>query len=506
MRKCQEARIGMQMSSVICDRRVLVTLIAILVVASSMRFYGLETQSLWNDELSSWYRSSHEDLATVINVGVRPDVHPPGYQVLLYFVEQYLGESPSALRFPSAASGVLSVFVIFLIGLRLYSYREGLIAAALMAVAWCPIYYSQEARAYSMLLLSTLLATYFWLSVVQRLNVEASLPLYSSLGYIIAAIASSYLHYFGLYLIALQGLGAVLLLLKKHRALLRIFLIYLFIIVAYMPWLPTMREHISKGPIWIDPPTITAFVALLGFFFNGSKPLLLVVLGLYSLPIVHRLYKSFREEGRSALEIAPLSPDMILVLWLIVPFVGAFAKSVFSAPVLTYKNLIISLPAAYLLLARSITRFPLSTRLQTLSTVMIVGLFLFDLLFGMSYYWRPQKEQFREAVQYVADREHLYEDALIIGCASAEDYFNYYFERSNSSCRVNVLGFRDTDVPEIRELISSVNPRYLWYIRGGRVPDAEFFDFLRNNLTLVQHEEFIGTDVWLFQNDKWPFS
>ena len=77
-------------------------LLAIVALAAVLRVSGLEVQSLWNDELSSWYRSHYATLGEVIARGVVSDVHPPGFQILLYFVEQTLGNSEWALRLPSA--------------------------------------------------------------------------------------------------------------------------------------------------------------------------------------------------------------------------------------------------------------------------------------------------------------------------------------------------------------------------------------------------------------------
>lgn len=484
------------------NKNILVLLILILIFGSLLRLYGLNNQSLWNDELSSWKCSSYDNLSTVINRGVRPDVYPPGYQIFLYFVEKCIGDSEIILRFPSAVSGVLSVLVIFFIGLRLYSYKEGLIASALMAVLWCPIYYSQEARAYSMLLLFTLLATYFWISVLESLSKKVRLSYYTTFGYIITAIISSYLHYFGLYLIALQGLFAILFFIRRRQALAYILLIYFPILLAYLPWLPTMWEHLNKGPIWIKPPgSITfAFVRYLHFLFNKSKTLLLFVLMLYSFLFVRSLYNILKFKEYKNIRTALLSPGLLLVLWLIIPFVGVYIKSILSAPVLTPRNLIISLPAAYLLLSRSITQLPLRSRNKAIIAFVIVGLFLFHVIFRMDYYSEAHKEQFREAVGFIVEHDHLYKGSLIIGYAWSREYLNYYFERKGSDRRVYAMAGQEKDISNVAEVISTESPQYIWYIRAHRSPGVEFIDFLNRNLIFIDQKKFIGADVWLFEN------
>lgn len=153
------------------EKRVLFLLVLIIIAGAIFRFYGLERQSFWNDELSTVDIIKYNKLSSVIIEGVFEDnSHPRAYFLFLYFVKRYKGNSEMILRFPPAIGGVISIFIIFLLGKLLYSYREGLIASSLMAVFWCPIYYSQEARTYSILLLFTMLASYCWVSILRSLS------------------------------------------------------------------------------------------------------------------------------------------------------------------------------------------------------------------------------------------------------------------------------------------------------------------------------------------------
>ena len=214
-------------------KTVLFSLLLILSCGAFFRFYGLGKQSFWNDELASWKICQYDNIRRAIKKGVCPDVHPPGYQALLFLVVKYIGDSESILRFPSAVAGALSPFMIFLVCAKLYTYREGLIASALMAFSWCPIYYSQEARPYSLLLLFTLVSMYFWILLLKDLHRnETNRDYYSLSGYIVSAVTVCYLHYFGLFLIALQGIGAVITLLRKKKALRCVSATYIFVILA----------------------------------------------------------------------------------------------------------------------------------------------------------------------------------------------------------------------------------------------------------------------------------
>jgi mannosyltransferase len=483
------------------NRETLVALTAILLVAIVLRLYGLGDESLWYDELLSWSRSGYDTLSEVIGQTARLSVHPPGYLGFLYFVQKYWGDSEWILRFPSALCGVLSVLVLFFLGARFYTKAEGLIAAALLAVLWCPIYYSQDARPYSMLLLATMLATYFWLPFVRHVREGSKLSRLDAAGYIVAAILCSYLHYFGLYLVLLQGTAAILLCVRQVRGILRLAAVYLVIGLAYLPWLPAMLSDLHRPPIWIQSPTPGAILEYLRFLFNGSWSLSAVaaVCGCALGWGVYRIVKerSFREVG-----IEPVSSTVILVCWLVVPFAGAYVKSLVSVPVLTPRNLIISLPAAYLLVARCITWLPFRGWGHGLLTVGLAGGFVLQLCFGMHYYSEPQKEQFREAVQYLVERDQVYGDSTILAWGAYREQFDYYFDRTGSGRRIDVVGGREADLVPVIQYVIEENPRYLWYVvaQGRSRVEPQFADFLNKNFTQLEHRQFVGLGVWLLEN------
>ena len=482
------------------SRSQAVVLTLLLALGALLRLYGLEIQSFWNDELASWSHSNHDSLIEVIDRGVRRDIHPPGYQVFLYFVERYIGDSEAALRFPSAIAGIFSILVIFLVGKKLYSHREGLIAASFMAVLWCPIYYSQEARAYSMLLLFTLLAAYFWIDLVVSLDRGKKISYFAAFAYIAAAIIASYLHYYGLYFIVLQGFLATVVLLRRRRALIHLFAIYLVILLAYVPWIPTMiSQYSGGGGSWIPVPTILAFLSYTNFLFNKSTILHCIALALYGWLVLINIYDLRKAAGTHMMSLMA-SPTLLLALWFIVPFVIVFFFSITVKPILTNRNLIISLPAAYLLLARAITRLPVSRTGQTIVIFSITGLFFYHLLFPMHYYSRPHKEQFREAVEFVVRDTHHYEDSVVIGYVWNPAYLNYYFGTMGSAQRVQVVAGRKEDILRLNEYIQTEHPDYIWYISAHRKPRPRFIKYLGRRFTLLDHAPFVHANVWLYRN------
>ena len=78
---------------------------------------------------------------------------PPLYYALAWFWTQVTGTGEFGLRSLSALAGVATVPVAYLIGIELRGRRAGLMAAALVAVNPMLLWYSQEARAYALLVL-----------------------------------------------------------------------------------------------------------------------------------------------------------------------------------------------------------------------------------------------------------------------------------------------------------------------------------------------------------------
>ncbi len=482
-------------------KKNLFVLLIIVLAGAGLRFYGLDTQSFWNDELSSWRRSSYPTLAQTIQEGVLPDVHPPGYQALVYFLEQWVGETEVILRFPSAVAGALVVVVIYLIGRALYSEKEGLIAAGLTAVSWAPIYYSQEARAYSLLFLFSALSAYLWLGIMRGWQRGEKPSLGVRAVYAATAVITAYLHYFGLYFIVLQALWAALIFIKERRVWPGLLGLYALPLIAYLPWLSAVLNQAAQPEraSWIPRPRVTAFSSFLKFAFNdiavfGSLTLVaLAWVGVYYL-----LNVNMRPKVWSA---RLLDPDAVLVLWLSVPFLGAYVLSITYTPLLVNRNLIIALPAVYLLWARWLVLVPFKPRCQKAVVILLLLFLLTHLIFVKQYYTTPQKEQFREATAFIAARENLYPNAIVIGYVWFPDYLNYYLERHGSTYRVTYIAGEESDWETVVTAVATGQPAALWYISAHKTPAPGFMAHLQQNMTTISHEQFLGAEVWLFAVD-----
>lgn len=289
----------------------LVIAAGIVLVALLLRVYRIGEQQFWLDEAFSF---SMVDMPNWVGRAL-VDSNPPLYYLLLRVWAIFAGQSEAGLRLLSACFGTLFVAAVIWAGREIYDSRVGLWGGGFAAVAPIHIYYSQEARTYTLLTLALLL-TYIalWRALIR--NTWWSWALVSA-----CAVFALYSHY-----LAILGLlpTAFLLLLwpeKKDEAAQR-WLRYagagLLSGLLFLPWLLgsfVFTSH-SLAPVsWIQhaweltPPSL-------------AIPKSLEVLGLGSqahlIPIFLKQFTNM--EVPSSLRVLGLALLLLLGIWAAVPW------------------------------------------------------------------------------------------------------------------------------------------------------------------------------------------
>jgi mannosyltransferase len=137
--------------TVISDRRVL-AVAGLIVLAAILRFYRLGHQGFWFDEGNTALEVRFT-LGQMLTLLKHYESTPPFYYGIVWVWSRVFGDTELGLRSLSALLGVLTVPMAFAAASKLVSRRAGLIAAALVAFNPYLIWYSQEARAYSLAVL-----------------------------------------------------------------------------------------------------------------------------------------------------------------------------------------------------------------------------------------------------------------------------------------------------------------------------------------------------------------
>ncbi|NTW02327.1 MAG: DUF2723 domain-containing protein, partial [Oscillochloris sp.] len=161
--------------------------LALFLIALAVRLYRLDAQSLWLDEGSSW-QMARQSWATLLGDLLSPTAAYPLYHVLLKLWMALFGDSEFALRLPSALAGAVAVPVMYLAAQEAGGRQQAvsdkkhdqrpknrgwlypLAAAGIALIGPFPLWYAQEAKAYSLLLLAA--ALLMW-SLLRALRTQA---------------------------------------------------------------------------------------------------------------------------------------------------------------------------------------------------------------------------------------------------------------------------------------------------------------------------------------------
>ncbi len=187
-----------------------VALGAVVALAAVIRFATLDLQSFWLDEAVTvgLVRLDFGDMLERI-----PDSEstPPLYYALAWVWSRIFGDGEVGLRSLSALIGTLTVPVIYAIGARLLSQRAGLIAATLAAVNPLLVWYSQEARAYALLVLLCALSMLLFLAARERPS-SGRLAAWG----VVSALALA-THYFAGFLVVAEAVWLLVALRERDR-------------------------------------------------------------------------------------------------------------------------------------------------------------------------------------------------------------------------------------------------------------------------------------------------
>ena len=134
---------------------------ATVAVAAVLRAYGLNS-GLWYDEIVTLVESARRPFLEILNYFPDVNVHP-FYSLLAHASLETFGESNWALRLPACIFGVASVWMTYVLGTRLVSRTEAWAGAAILAVSYQHIWFSQNARGYTLMGFFALVSTYFLL-------------------------------------------------------------------------------------------------------------------------------------------------------------------------------------------------------------------------------------------------------------------------------------------------------------------------------------------------------
>ncbi len=188
-------------------------MLPVILLAFALYLHGLETKSLWYDELATltaagWGGTWADALRRSLAI---PGIPKPPLFFLVTRLFLMLGDRVLFLRLPAVFWATLTIPLGYALGSRLLNRWTGLLAALLLATAPFYVRYAQEARMYTMLTFLALLSLYLFIRAVQA----ETWGLW--LAFAVVSAAGLYVHLFAFLPLAVIGLYAAWLLLRRER-------------------------------------------------------------------------------------------------------------------------------------------------------------------------------------------------------------------------------------------------------------------------------------------------
>jgi 4-amino-4-deoxy-L-arabinose transferase-like glycosyltransferase len=219
-----------------------------IVFGAVLRFATLGQQSLDEDEtVTVWLL--HLPLHTMLATIPRTESTPPLYYLLAWPWSRAFGAGAVGLRLLSASLGVVTIGICYLAAQALLNRRAGAIAALLAALSPALIWYSQEARANELLMLTSALALLFFTRSTDNLR-AGSAPAWNLGLWALAASLSLLSHYFAAFLLVPQALWLLVegRRARRHAPLASVAAVAL-VGLALVPLIA--RQRANRGSSWI---------------------------------------------------------------------------------------------------------------------------------------------------------------------------------------------------------------------------------------------------------------
>jgi mannosyltransferase len=473
-------------------------LIALCAVAAGLSFYRLGYHSLWCDEAVSFFIGD-DNVSSILRHSLtydRPliDVNPPLYWLLLHFVLNF-GSSEWWLRFPSAVFGILLIPVLYFLWRRLFTVEIALLAVAFVAFSPAFIFYCQNARVYTLMLLLFYLAYSVLLKALKSENLW-HWRIYSAL--VLVSLYTTYLTAFlivtSVCIVALWSLYGSKMGRKKIK----------------QTWLRfTIAVLIACG---------LAVPAGPGYLFARSLS------HTAEQPFTENFLRSFRDEyfwlhdwrfyALAALIAGGLVYGVLrharsTVLTALLIFIPAMFAEVSRPLHFVPRHILVILPALMLLLALGVAMIAHAVaaalslqrhqqRLMLIIFAASAGLYLAAYSNSIRWHYTVPMQNWRDAVPYVKERAQP-GDTIVTGLFYVEYCFLYYdrfsWFRYNFKNRVfNYELFKE-------ELLA---PKRVWYITAfqNQIPE-KFQTVLRENFECLKivRGRLGAPDIYIYFRD-----
>lgn len=485
-------------------------LVAVVAAGAALRFYRIGAQSYWIDEILS-LNSSVAPEGVSFWYKILYNVHGPLHALIIHLLRN-VSLSEGILRAPSAVAGTVSILLIYRWLVTLGRGDIALYGALFFALSPFNLYYSQELRYYSLMVMFAIVA----LIIYERYLENPSFRRGAALG--LALTAATLSHFSALFLAA--GLFVHLLVTGrlKGRHLVSGLIAAVVLLLLISPWIYReivfLREiqvvQISDLPseerlrgeltlnIWSYPYALYAFSV--GYSFGPS---LRVLHGVYSaLPLLGEYWREMMIVGllfgwltaaglRQAWMRGRLSLFLSVVLTVLIL---ATVVASYNIKVFNIRYLMASFPLYIALIAYGLP----SARIPRLCLVVAACVVMIGA--SWNYHTDPAyaRDDIRSAVSVISGEEQAGDLLLAINSRAVIDH---YYKGGNTLLELNPRELGAQATGDRVDLLLSERDR-IWYLRCRQWdsdPEDLLLSTLRSRASIKRRWRFPGVELFLFE-------
>ncbi len=470
--------------------------ILIFALGIFLRIFLLDEESLWLDEGTS-LRIARLKAREIIKL--ESDANPPLYYLILHFWIKIFGDSEFSLRFPSVIFGSAAIFIVFKL-LSSFDREVALLSSLLTSISTFLVFYSQEARAYSLFLMISTLSYLFLLEALKRGEMKFFIF------YTLSVVLMLYTHIYSFFIVFSHIVFVLLCYANRiKKFLFFFFLSLLFYIPRAIVVLNQAKKIVSQG-FWLPKPglidigkTLIQFsgatypmprdeagnVILKSFIIEySSSAILLFIFGVLIF-VLHWNFKRVNPERRKFI--------FMLWIWFLSPIVLPFILSQFLTSFYFTRYAIPSSVAFYMLASMGMEFIHKKFK----NVVLLLILLLSAINLGW-YYAKTNKEQWREAVKFVEEKAQ--QNDLVV---ASKYVFYYYFKRGD----VKTFAFQDVSGEEMERHVRGFlfivrDYKRIWFVLSHPWEvERTAFEDLKRSMDMTFQKKFLGIEIFLFERN-----
>lgn len=246
-------------------KQVFLLLLLFIAIGVILRMNNLSGRSLWTDEFFTFFLSTghgmdtknmldsisyktpsdflktkefkllltndtRKDILDVSQGVINTDTHPPLYFWIMFFWMRIFRDSVFAVRFFSVILGALSIPLAYKLTEHLFNEKAALFSALFVTILAFTVRFSQEARAYSLILTLSLAA---WISLLRFEKFGKKLDFFC---FVFLNSLGLYTHYFYIFIVFAQFIYFTITYRKEKKLLDKFYLGFLSSLLLFSPW------------------------------------------------------------------------------------------------------------------------------------------------------------------------------------------------------------------------------------------------------------------------------